>query len=154
MIGEERAKGMRPLFRIIGGLAIVMIFFWGTLFALDAFNGAPAKNRLRIDHVRQLADAIEKYRQTRGTYPAVSGSVDDLKKDLVDGGFLTSIPNDPDKASTGGQYRYVGGAGFYGLLVKLEAEPSLLSTKGAYTCVVGVKIKGTGAWGDPPACTF
>ena len=142
------------MFRIIGGLAIFMIFFWGTLFALDINNPAIANNRLRIDQIRQLADAIEKYRQARGTYPVFSGSVDDLRKDLVDGGFLTSIPNDPDKASTGGQYRYVGGANFYGLLVKFESEPWLLRTKAAYACVVGVRIKGTGAWLDPPPCAF
>jgi hypothetical protein len=144
---------MRLLIRIIGGLAVVMIFFWGTLLALDITNPALANNRLRGDHVKQLTDAIEKYRQARGTYPAVSGPVDDLKKDLVDGGFLASIPNDP-KASAGGQYRYTGGASFYGLLVNLEREPWMLHTKPASTCVVGVRIKGTGAWGDPPACSF
>jgi hypothetical protein len=38
--------------------------------------------------------------------------------------------------------------------VNPEPEPWMLHTKPASTCVVGVRIKGTGAWGDPPACAF
>jgi hypothetical protein len=140
------------LFRIIGGFAIVLIFFWGTVFALDLKNPVHAKNRLRIDQIRQLTGAMEKYRQARGTYPVFSGPVDDLMKDLVEGGFLTSIPDDPDKASTGWQYQYTGGTNVYGLLAKFVSKSSRFSTETDYLCVVGVGIRGTGAWGDPPTC--
>ena len=147
---------MRTLLRVTGGLAIVMIFFWGTLF----FLGSPeyVNNQLRAKHVRLLTEALEKYRQARSEYPSLPGNlVDDLRGELVDCKFLEAIPSDPARASTGRQYRYVGGGSTYGVLVTLEPEPSmfgLTATKPALTCVVGVKIKGSGAWGDPPACPF
>jgi len=145
---------MRLLLRVTGGLAIVMIFFWGTLFIL----GSPeyVNNQLRAKHVRVLADALEKYRQAQSGYPVLSDNpVDDLKRELVDRKFLEAIPSDPARAATGRQYRYAGGGRAYGILVTLEAEPSLFGltgTKPAFTCVAGVNIKGSGAWGDPPAC--
>jgi hypothetical protein len=43
-----------------------------------------------------LKTALENYRKARGRYPNFPGNpVSDLRKDLVDGGFLKSIPNDP-----------------------------------------------------------
>lgn len=147
---------MRVLWRVTGGLAIVMISFWGTMFIL----GSPeyVNNQLRAKHVRLLADALEKYRQAQSAYPVMADNlVDDLRRELVDRKFLETIPIDPARASTGRQYRYAGGGKAYGVLVTLEAEPSVFGLTGikpAFTCVSGVKIKGSGAWGDPPACPF
>jgi len=147
---------MRLLLRVTGGLAIVMIFFWGTLFIL----GSPeyVNNQLRAKHVRLLADALEKYRQARNAYPVLANNpVDDLKRELVDAKFLEAIPSDPARAATGRQYRYAGGGRAYGILVTLEPEPSLFGltgTKPALSCIAGVNIKGSGAFGDPPACPF
>jgi hypothetical protein len=147
---------MRPFLKIIGGLAIVLISFWGTLFLI----GTPEyeNNQLRAKHARLLADALEKYRQARGMYPVLpENPVDDLKRELVEGKFLDAIPNDPARAATGRQYRYAGGGRAYGLLITLEPEPALAGVskaKPAMTCAAGVNIKGSGAWGDPPACPF
>lgn len=147
---------MRPMLKVTGGLAIVMIFFWGTLFII----GSPeyANNQLRAKHVRLLSDALEKYREARGGYPALPDNpVDDLKRELVGSKFLEAIPSDPAGSSTGRQYRYAGGGQAYGVLVTLEAEPSMAGLTGmkpALTCVAGVNIRGSGAWGDPPACPF
>ena len=147
---------MRPLLKVTGGLAIVLISFWGALYLL----GTPEyeNNQLRATHVRQLADALEKYRLARGMYPILRDNpVDDLKQELVESKFLEAIPSDPARAATGRQYRYAGGGKAYGLLITLEPEPfiaGLRTTKPAVTCTAGVNIRGTGAWGDPPACPF
>ena len=150
---------MRQLLRLTGGLAVVMIFFWGTLLVLGSPEFAlGANNQLRRKHIRLLADALERYHHTRNEYPILPDNlVDDLKHALVDGKFLDAIPSDPARASTGWQYRYAGGGSAYGILVTLDPETSLFGltgTKPRLTCVAGVKIRGTGAWGDPPACPF
>ncbi len=127
-------------------------FFFGTLFVFDYSDPARVNNRLRMEHARLLMDALEKYHKARGTYPA-GNSVDDLKKDLVDGGYLKAIPSDPARSSKGMQYLYVSdGTKAYGLLISREPEPFLTGKKAGGLCVVGVKINGSGAWGDPPEC--
>lgn len=146
---------MRLLLKVIGGLAIVLISFWGTLYFLGSREYE--HNQLRAKHAKLLADALEKYHQARSVYPTVGGLVDDLKQELVDGKFLEAIPSDPARSATGQQYRYVGGGTRYGLLIVLEPEPAMLgvsAAKPALTCTVGVNIRGTGAWNDPPSCPF
>ena len=149
---------MRILLRVTGGLAIVMLAFWGTLFILGSPEFMTTNNQLRIKHVRLLADALEKHRQALTQYPLLADNVvDDLRRDLIDRKFLEVIPSDPARAAMGRQYRYAGGSQSYGILVTLEPEPSLFGlagTKPNFTCVTGVKIRGSGAWGDPPACPF
>ena len=149
---------MRQLLRVTGGLAIVMLAFWGTLFVLSSLEFMNKNNQLRVKHIRLLADALEMHRQALTQYPLVADDpVDVLKRDLVDRKFLAAIPSDPARAATGRQYRYAGGGNSYGILVTLEPEPSLFGltgTKPGFTCLTGVKIRGSGAWGDPPACPF
>jgi hypothetical protein len=156
-------RGFRVIFgmaksivlRMTGALAVVLLFFFGTLSGLDYYSQPSANNRLRASHIKLLSAALEKYHQARGRYPDFPGNpVDDLKNDLVGGGFLDSIPSDPAKSSTGQQYRFVGSINIYGLYVILEPHPSLLGTKSAFACEVGVNIRGSGAWGDPPECPF
>jgi hypothetical protein len=140
---------------VAGGLTIFVLFFFGTLFIFDLFSSSRANNRLRAEQVTLLSDALGKYHQARGVYPSFPDNpVDDLKKDLVDGGFLKAIPSDPARSSNRQQYRYAGGSQTYGILVMLEPEPFLVGTRNAVECVVGANIKGSGAWGDPPPCPF
>jgi hypothetical protein len=146
---------MRLLLKVIGGVAIVLISFWGTLYFVGSREYE--NNQLRTKHAKLLADALEKYRSARGVYPTVQGPVDDLKQELVGGKFLEAIPSDPAQSATGQQYRYVGGGAKYGLLIVLEPEPAMLgvsAAKPSLTCTVGMNIRGTGAWGDPPSCPF
>ncbi|MBR1120198.1 hypothetical protein JQ628_01635 [Bradyrhizobium lablabi] len=145
---------MRRLLQVVGGLAVIAASFLGTLAVLDLFNSGRANNELREQHIKSLSGALEKYRQARGFYPLRQDApVDDLKRDLVDGGFIAAIPSDPAQPK-GPQYRYAGGANTYGLLVTFEPQSYLIGTKAGFTCTVGVKIKGSGAWGDPPLCQF
>jgi hypothetical protein len=153
--GEPNERSMRLFRQVAGGLAIIAIFFFGTLFALDFYSPARANNLVREQHIKLLSDALEKYHQARGSYPLLAeGPVDDLKGELVGGGFIATIPSDPARSSKGPQYRYAGGANTYGLLVTLESQPFLIGARTALTCTVGVHIHGSGAWGDPPACPF
>lgn len=60
---------MRLLLKVIGGLAIVLISFWGTLYFLGSREYE--HNQLRAKHAKLLADALEKYHQARSVYPTV-----------------------------------------------------------------------------------
>jgi hypothetical protein len=144
----------RPLLMAGGGLLIMVLFFVGTLFAIDYyapdFNGPNIRNRLRGKHAEQLMNALEGYRKARGTYPVFpDNEVDDLKSFLVDGGYLAAIPADPLRQTRGKQYRYAAPDGtVYGLLFHIEsADPSKLTM-----CLMGTR--GRGFWVDPPTCPF
>lgn len=114
------------MLQTLGGLAIVAIFLFGTLFVLDYRdrNQSPeqARDALRAKHARRLKDALTRYRTARRTYPLFPDNpVADLKPYLVDGGYLERIPQYPlwpDKP-----YRYTTAAHdgqSYGLLFHLE----------------------------------
>jgi hypothetical protein len=144
---------LRLFLMSIGGLAIVALFFFATLFVLQYLDPG-ARDRIRAEHIKSLRAALESYRSARGSYPIYPDNpVDDLKKDLVDGGFLTAIPADPLRGSPGGQqYRYVSDGRRYGMLIKLEAGSSKIPSGGL--CLTGVETKGSGMWREPPDCPF
>jgi hypothetical protein len=144
---------LRLFLMSIGGLAIVALFFFATLFVLQYLDPG-ARDRTRAEHVKSLRTALENYRNARGSYPIYPDNpVDDLKKDLVDTGFITAIPADPLRGSPGGQqYRYVSDGKLYGLLVKLENGNGKIPAGGL--CLTGVGVKGSGIWGGPPDCPF
>jgi hypothetical protein len=142
---------MRRVWLILGGLTVFLTFFTGTLVILDYIDPAASRNRTRAEHAKLLGDALQKFKNARGGYPVGSGGlIDEIRKDVVDGGFLSAMPRDPK----GQSYSYVGGGDRYGLLFVLEAQPALMGTRPALICLSGVKIKGQGAWGDPPECPF
>jgi hypothetical protein len=152
--GTTRKRLLRPLMLTVGALAIVAVFFFGTLYLLD--NSDPtARNQLRAEHARVLKSALANYRKAKGAYPVLSDvPVDDLKKELVDGKFIIAIPSDPLRPSTGVQYRYVSDGGVYGLLFVLEPVDSAAGKSAGGRCLQGVGTKGTGYWGEPPNCPF
>lgn len=144
----------RPLLMAGGGLLIMVLFFVGTLFVIDHyapdFNDPNTRNRLRGKHAEQLMNALEGYRKARGAYPLLpDNEVDDLKRFLVEGGYLAAIPSDPLRQTRGKQYRYGTPDGIaYGLLFHIEsADGSKLNQ-----CLMGTR--GRQFWGDPPACPF
>jgi hypothetical protein len=144
----------RPLWMAGGGLVIVVLFFVGTLFAIDHFapdfNGPNIRNRLRGKHAELLMNALEGYRKARGAYPVFpDNEVDDLKRFLVEGGYLAAIPAEPLRQTLGKQYRYAAPDGsVYGLLFNVEGPEALKLSP----CLVGTR--GRGFWVDPPACQF
>src|ERR1043165_5971661 len=90
--------------RVAGGSAVVLTFFFGTLFYLNSTD-ATARAALRVEHAKLIQAALERYHAAHGTYPAPfpDNPVDDLKPTLVDTGYLRSIPHDP---LPGHSYRY------------------------------------------------
>lgn len=144
------------LSQVVGGLAVVAISFFGTLFAIDHFapdfNGPRVRDGIRAKHAAVLRNALDGYHKVHGVYPTLPDNlVDDLKKYLVDEGYLPRIPNDPLRPSTGRQYRYVSDGAIYGILFNLESSPEI-SQPGGQFCLVGTS--GHGFWGNPPLCTF
>jgi hypothetical protein len=130
----------------LGGLAFVLICFFGTLFVLNRYDAAQ-RDEQRAAHARLLKTALEKYHATRNAYPLFDNNqVDDLKAALVGGGYLSAIPADPLRSAGGAQYRYASnGSNVYGLLITLERSGP---------CITGVGTAGTGMWQQPPDCPF
>ena len=85
---------MRRVWLTLGGLTVFLAFFFGTLLALDYLDPAATRNRTRAEHAKLLADALQKSLGTRvALIPrAREASFDGIKKDLVDGGFLSALP--------------------------------------------------------------
>jgi hypothetical protein len=146
-------RSVRSLLRITGGIAVVAIFFFGTLFLL---NNADSRTRdsVRGEHAKSLKAALEQYRSMHGSYPATffDNPITDLRAALVGGGFLPTIPVDPLWADAERQYRYVSAGKTYGLLVHLELANGKITAQGA--CLTGVGTEGTGWWGGLPDCPF
>jgi hypothetical protein len=116
---------MRLIFLSATGLAITLLSFFGSLYLLESV-GTRSMDSLRMEHAKSLKAALEQHRTARGKYPVlVSGSdVADLKRDLVDGGFMSSLPVDP--YWTNGRinrYRYRSDGTSYSLLIHFELGP-------------------------------
>jgi hypothetical protein len=144
---------MRVWLNLLGAAAIVLGFFFGTIFVLD-YNDRKVRDRTRAEHADLLKGALEKYHKVHGTYPLLPDNpVDDLKGFLVDPGYLKMIPSDPLRHGTGYQYRYVSdGQQLYGILFKTELGTE--SAKFGKQCITGVNTAGSGIWNQPPDCPF
>jgi hypothetical protein len=135
---------MRYLLNGLGGLAIVLIFFFGTLFVLDYFYsplGTEAKAIMR---------ALQDYRAARGSYPVLpvpDSLVPEIKKYLASNGYPVSGDTGADKDA-----RYFSSDGkSYGLLfhINRSAQKPL-----GDQCMIEVDTRPTGWWGQPPKCPF
>jgi hypothetical protein len=153
---DKKTSGgiFRLALRAIGGLAIVAVFFFGTVFVLDYFY-LPYPDYVRASHAKDIKIALEKYKAAKGRYPATfpSNPLTDIRKDLVGGGFIGALPSDPiygDAVSSG--YMYASGGASYGLLVHLKYATGNIPAGGV--CLTGVGFAATGWWGNPPACPF
>lgn len=138
---------VRGLLYGVGGVGVIAIFFFGTLYILNS-KDIESRNAIRMDHARLLRDALDRYKAARGGFPMPfpDNPVADLKTVLVGGGFLRAIPEDPLPPRT---YRYTASdwtAGKrYGLMIPLEETG---------TCVTGVGFEGNGWWAPAPTCPF
>ena len=131
----------------VGGIAVIAIFFFGTLYTLDYLN----PDSLRARQANLLKAALEEYRLAHGMYPQPfpDNPITELKKYLVDGGYLSTIAEDP---AFSGFPRYTLGGKTYGLLFKLERSAGKIPAGGP--CLTGVGYAGTGWYGQPPDCPF
>jgi hypothetical protein len=156
MTEESREAGspvLRLALRVVGGLAVIAISFFVTLYALD-YMDRRNRDAVRGEHIAQIRSAVEAYYKARGAFPALDDKpVENLKATLVDGGFLKSIPVDPLWATTNKEYRYYSdGKNYFGLLAWLEQAHGPIPAGG--TCLAGRGTKGSGLWGQPPDCPF
>ncbi len=137
---------MQRLVFAIGGLAILVASFFGTLYFLDSLN-FQSLDSVRIEHAKSLKIAIEKYRAARGAYPwsYPDNDLADLKKELVDGGFMSQLPIDPYwKSGRVNKYRYRSLDGkSYGLLLYMELGP----------CQTGIGTAASNPWDGRPVTT-
>lgn len=146
---------LRLLSRIAGALAIVAVFFFGTLFILDRQSGPPSPDQERASHAKSIKAALEAYRSARGRYPSpfADNPLTDLSKELIDGKFLAVMPRDPTWGPGENQYRYVSANGrTYGLLFHLQSPAGKVAAGGP--CLTGVGTAGTGWWNNAPDCPF
>jgi hypothetical protein len=144
------------LVRYAGAVAIVLLFFFGTLFVLD--SAIPRwRNHARAGDAAAIKRALAGYYKTHGSYPGPTDTLaENLKPFLVDEGFLSEIPRDPLNEIPLFRYQYVSdGKAFYGLFIHLELSELQGETSGS-ACLVGVGIEKTRVFGDPPppACPF
>ena len=146
---------MRLFLFFISAIAILAIFFFGTMYVID-YRDMSARDLVRAEHAKSLKTALERYRAAHGKYPApfTNNYIMDLKTALVDGGFLAAIPTDPFWiGSQNNQYTYVSADGIkYGLWFHLELSSGKIPAGGG--CLTGVGTVGTGWWGQPPDCPF
>jgi hypothetical protein len=141
--------------RIAGALAIVAVFFFGTLFILDRLDTLEFPDSERANHARSVKAALEVYRRAQGHYPVpfTDNPLVDLKKELVDGKFLGAIPQDPLWGLTENQYRYVSYDGkIYGLLFHLQFPVGKIPAGGS--CLTGIGSETTGWYRNAPPCPF
>ena len=158
LTGKKRSPGRgagRTIVLALGGIAVIAVFFFGTLYVLDYLEPGRNRDAIRADHARSLKAALQRYRASRGNYPFPfpGNPLTDLKKELVDGGFLPAIPQDPLWGLKDNSYQYVSSGGqTYGMLFHLEHATGPVAAGGA--CVTGFGTAGTGWWGQPPPCPF
>src|SRR5882757_5754128 len=80
---------------IAGGVAILVLFFFGTLFTVD-YVLPSWRNGTRAEDAKTINRALAAYFKKHGAYPGPTDTpVDRLKGFLVDEKFLTEIPQDP-----------------------------------------------------------
>jgi len=142
-----RNRIVRAFLFCLGAVGIVAIFFFGTLYVLNAMD-VGYRNATRMENIKLLKNALDRYLAAHGTYPAQlpDNSIEDLKPFLVSPGYLSAIPRDPLPGHT---YRYAAGLDAttqrYGLRVY---------TEGTGDCVTGVSHKAVGWWSPTPNCPF
>jgi hypothetical protein len=132
---------MRIVVRLIGGLAIVVLSFFGTLYILDYWAAQNSPDAVRASTAKVVMTALEKYRVAKGAYPVIPDRpLSELAPALVGGGFLAAIPPDPPGKQIS---RY---ASFDGKLYALY----LTFDRDGKPCIA--ELQKTGFWGGLSPC--
>ena len=152
---------MRRFLLVLGALAVVVASFFVTLLVLNSFDTPPtpktpaeARDAVRVQQVRTIKAALEKYRAERGKYPELpDNDASDLQRDLVSGGYLAEIPRDPVSTGSKAGYSYSSNGKTYGLMVPMEAGGRGIPAGGA--CLArGKGDHSSSFWNNPPECPF
>jgi hypothetical protein len=135
-------KGRLVLYAL-GALAVFGGFFFGTLVIMEKLDSR-ARDETRVQTVKSILDALEKYRVSKGAYPVLPDRpITQLTDFLAAGGYVDTIRIPPGAEPT----HYVSYDGkSYGLWVHLENSEG--------PCRIAVGSSGSGWWGEPPKCQF
>jgi hypothetical protein len=136
---------MREFWRVIGACSIVMFFYYAIVFVSYFLSRDPAP-ALALEKY-SLMVALREYQKEQTVYPILPDSpIGDVKKQLIDGGYL---PPGPD-ADNDARYHSLYGTS-YGLLFHVNRTPA--NPRGT-PCLIEFDAITTGWWGQPPKCPF
>jgi hypothetical protein len=153
---------MRELLRVTAAAVAVLIVYFGYMVlirpelpqgaALPARADVAAKADMpeaALGDTRALMQLLEEYRDQKGAYPVPPSyeiSAGALKKLLASSGVAFRSPIAASEFDAKNRYVSVDGRS-YGLLVRADgAQPA--------ACLVEVKARRTGWWGQPLACAL
>ncbi len=160
-------NAVRRFLLVLGALAIVATSFFVTLQILKFSDTPPApptppapltplqaKDAVRVQQVRTIKAALEKYKADHGSYPVLpENDASDLQRDLVGGGYLTEMPKSPGPAGAKNGPLYSSNGKVFGLLVSLEAgAPGIPAGGGCLARADG--DHSSKFWGNLPDCPF
>jgi hypothetical protein len=132
---------MRIVSLVIGGIAVVVLSFFATLYFLDYQASRNSADAIRLSNAKAVMAALEKYRAAKGSYPVIPDRpMSELAGPLAD--FIAAIPPDPPGKPT--QYASFDGK-IYALLMNFDRNER--------PCIVEPKNIKTGLWGAP-SCGF
>ena len=135
---------MQRVLLALGGLAIVVTSFFGTLSILN-YSDITARDSMRVENAKVIIAAIQKYHASKGNYPLVPPGYDvrltELAPFLVGGGYLRAMPADPPGTEPIHYVSFAGNA--FGLWLHLERSGQ---------CIIEVGASKTGWWEQPPPC--
>ncbi len=92
-------------FTFVEILVVVTIVLLLSTIAVSSYQVTVKKARdaRRKADIEQVRSALEMYRSVNGSYPNVTGQLDEVLRDsLVDGGYLPSLPENPIDPTAGG----------------------------------------------------
>jgi hypothetical protein len=137
---------MRIFLGFVAACAVVLVFFFGTLFILDHYDFPPRDPLAR--EAESLRNALHDYHRDHLAYPIMQDNpISDIKKVLIAGGYFSGLPADPDNDA-----RYVSPDGKkFGLLFHINRSAS---NAAGDKCLIEVEVQRSGWWGQPPKCSF
>jgi hypothetical protein len=144
------AGAARPVFsKVLGGLAVLAILVFGTLFYFDFFKAPPVNTPLARE-IRSMMAALKAYHASRGAYPISNRLLVDVKQELAKGGYLGPDSEDFSGVDQDAYYLSMNGKS-YDLLFHVDRTRDNPS---GTRCLVEVGRSYIGWDEQLPACQF
>jgi hypothetical protein len=132
-------KSRRIAVRAVGPIAIMLVFFFGTLYWLDWLDPDVARKK----NANALIAALERYYAANGAYPILpvrDSLISELAGPLVRDGYIPAIPSDAPGVEPTHYYSFDGKA--FGLWLHFKAS---------LPCKIAVRDQGKDWWGGQMA---
>jgi O-antigen ligase len=144
------AGAARPVFsKVLGGLAVLAILVFGTLFYFDFFKAPPVNTPLARE-IRSMMAALKAYHASRGAYPISNRLLVDVKQEFAKGGYLGPDSEDFSGVDQDAYYLSMNGKS-YDLLFHVDRTRDNPS---GTRCLVEVGRSYIGWDEQLPACQF